>query len=313
MNIQNIVCCAACLTFAVGIANAQTATPATNNPPASASGSQGSPPIIVPLGHPISSYLFADSPKRQVELVAWKQADAARKVMKAGKTTEAFAVFLSLYQRGVAEVDLAYPIAVDGLARIYAMRGQFSESAAMYRKIVYRPEDQMWVSSFQGSVPTLMRFVLVLQRLGEQGEAMAVYQRAYDLYTTDAGKNPLPRCDRGSYNPRRLEAGALTVIGLDYINQNETDQAIAALRRVTFLQPDSGIAWSYLGEALRGKDAESQEAEDALRKAGRFLKDEIWVWSAKNQADGIAAWRTQQQEKRQAEARSPSAPTTPAP
>lgn len=180
-----------------------------------------------------------------------------------------------------AAVDLrprpeAYEMLIDAL--LLARRD--AEALATFREYVYPKPGRKINSSGNQDADTLLHFALLLAKMGQYEEAIAVYQAGEAKVSNVFG----PRVDLAffpkAFNKAVFEAAVRTCLGLE-ARMFRTDPegvkantiALAEYRKAIAAKPDFALAHFYLGETLRvvngGLSAEARAAYEKAAKLGR--------------------------------------------
>ncbi len=152
------------------------------------------------------------------------------------------------------------------LAEAYQANHQPEQAIAAYRALIYPKPGQDWTTSNRVSATVLMKYCLVLLQMGQEQEALAMYNRGLPLLNYDNGKPKLKVLlpaigpDGSPYTPQFLQAMACLGIGIDTSGFDE-----ARLREAVELAPDSVAANFYLGKYLYASNKVGAKA--ALEKA----------------------------------------------
>ena len=216
------------------------------------------------------------------------QADLSRgeALMKSGDLDGAMDVF-----QQVLTCDSDFGLAYQRLAEAQTAAGKLNDAAASYRTVLYRQPGKNWSDVQNGDPIIHMQFAQLLQRLNQRAEALTVYQHGYQLLqledaptaTTPAHGPFPPMLTSLDFTPAQLEAAAVTVTAIhkfDWLGQNT---ALADFQHVVRLQPNSALAYYYMGQIYSGQPGHRAESDKALRKAAQLGGAEMQPFLGKAQ------------------------------
>lgn len=186
-----------------------------------------------------------------------------------------------------AAVDLrprpeAYETLIDAL--LLARRD--ADALATFREYVYPKPGRKINSSGNQNPDTLLRFALLLAKMGQYDEAIAAYH-AGEAKVSKVSNIFGPRVDLAffpkAFNKAAFDAAVHTCLGLEgrYFRDDPNGVkanaiALAEYRKAIAAKPDFALAYFYLGETLRVVNGGlSDEARAAYEKAVKLGRGEV--------------------------------------
>ena len=228
-------------------------------------------------------------------IVLSKQGDVA---IKGGNWAQA-----QTYYQQALEVWPDNSNAFYGLGKCADAAGDTASAISYYRKVIYTKDPHRYGTVLgdgfgTNDVAQLMEFVLLLNKAGQQQEALAVYRRAaYLLNYQDADTNGgkpyldvlLPEFGNSpsewAFTPQRMEA--MAYVGHAY-RREDFDHKLAQveLQKAIDLAPDSPVPYFYKGRSIIKATGHRREALNDFQTAAQLGGDDTKAAAEK----GMKEW-----------------------
>lgn len=238
------------------------------------------------IGYPGRTHIHVNPALLEAERKAWEAIGQGEAALKTGSPYDAISAF-----QDALSYEPDNGLAYQRLAEAQTVAGKLNDAAASYRTVLYKWPGKNWSGSENGDPIIHMQFAQLLQRLNQRAEALTVYQHGYQLLqledaptTTTPAHGPFPpMLTSPDFTPAQLEAAAVTVTAIhkfDWLGQNT---ALADFQHVVSLQPNSALAYYYMGQIYSGQPGHRAESDKALRKAAQLGGAEMQPFLGKAQ------------------------------
>lgn len=161
-----------------------------------------------------------------------------------------------------------------GLGDALAAQRRYDEAVENYRIGLGMVPGLNWSDSRQTDGDLQIRFALLLSKMRRYEEAIAMYRtglgfmRGRHIALLDLPFSPK------ALDKKAFSCAARSALGIEYVRQNQMDEAHAELLEALRINPDFAPAYLFLGKMFDRK-GKSQEARSALKKAIELGGDDV--------------------------------------